>query len=171
MRGRAEAAVRPLDRQRQIAAKAGFARTAVLASGWTPGGVAKPTKRSSESDLDFGGPFRIHPGGLLHLLFMLMQVVPQRCPFVHRLQRRSPCCASSVHSLAHRRRLSARSSRVVRGRLAIRKHRPLQKEHDDGSTTDRPFQLAIAPLRESHVTAQELAQEFVRLDRVEVRRA
>jgi uncharacterized protein YerC len=43
----------------------------------------------------------------------------------------------------------------------------LQKEHDDGSTTDRPEpQLATAPLRESHVTAQEMAQEFDRLDPV-----
>ena len=49
-------------------------------------------------------------------------------------------------------------------RLAVCKHRPLQKEHDDGSTTDRPEpQLAIAPLRESHVTAQEMAQDFDRL--------
>jgi hypothetical protein len=55
--------------------------------------------------------------------------------------------------------------------LPVGKHRLLQKEHD-GSTPDRPEpQLAIAPLRESHVTAQEMAQEFVRLDRVEVRRA
>lgn len=43
----------------------------------------------------------------------------------------------------------------------------MQNEHDDGSTTDRPEpQLATAPLRESHVTAQEMAQEFNRLDSV-----
>ena len=66
--------------------------------------------------------------------------------------------------------LSRQKRPATRGRrlsLAVRKHRPLQKEHADGSTTDRPEpQLATAPLRESHVTAQEMAQEFDRLDPV-----
>jgi hypothetical protein len=40
-----------------------------------------------------------------------------------------------------------------------------KKSTTGGSTTDRPEpQLATAPLRESHVTAQEMAQAFDRLD-------
>jgi hypothetical protein len=50
------------------------------------------------------------------------------------------------------------------GRRRLGQHEPLQKEHDDGSSTDRSEpQLATAPLHESHVTAKEMAQEFYKL--------